>query len=90
MTPKAVGFFIMPPVAYQSMLKDGTLGGLREKLPLTRGCGIARCGRLHEKLKKPLIWFIALLTASRAEFIRLRIVSRILPKRPPVMLFIAS
>ena len=47
---------------YQSIPKCGTLGGVKLKEPLIEICGNFKCGNDHEKLKKLLILFIALLT----------------------------
>ena len=47
---------------YQLIPKCGTLGGLILKEPLIEMCGNFKCGNDHEKLKKLLILFIALLT----------------------------
>ena len=52
---------------YQSIPKCGTLGGAKLKEPLIEICGNFKCGNDHEKLKKLLILFIALLTIFFAE-----------------------
>ena len=51
----------MPPL-YQLIPKLGTLGGFREKRPEIYGCGSCRCGKDQLKLKKPLMFSMALCT----------------------------
>jgi hypothetical protein len=77
-TPIILGLLKIPPLAYQLILKCGAFGGIKEKEPDIEICGILSLGKLHLKLKKPLILSITFLTVFFAVSIGLVIAVLIL------------
>ena len=71
------------------MPKLGTLGGFREKRPEIYGCGSCRCGKDQLKLKKPLMFSMALCTLFFAPSMRLEI-PFLIPSKVERTLFFAS